>query len=326
MKSISLLSKGISYISSYKAKKAKIFHLSKLKKNLTKLNSVQDILQELSSSLELDASEAKKEAQIIVETILNLTSSELITNSDIQLSRNQIQTMLDIRDKRNSEKIPLAYLLEEADFAGLKFFVNDDVLIPRPETELLINQVLDEIKERKIHHPTILDLGTGSGCIAITLKLALPFAKVYASDISQASLNVAAINAKRHKADINFVMGDYLDPFLNLSSSPIAVPVMRAEAPYFDVIVSNPPYIPQEEYEKLEPELFHEPKHALVGFPYKHIKNQIEENNLIKENGFMAFEHAYNQKEKLTTIFPEAKFYKDFEDNDRFLIADSKSS
>ena len=229
--------------------------------------------------------------------------------------------MLEIRDKRNAEKIPLAYILEEASFAGMKFFVNDDVLIPRPETELLVNLVLDEIKERKIYQPSILDLCTGSGCIAISLKQALPSAKVYASDISQAALNVAGINAKRHKTEINFIMGDYLDPFLNISSSPIAVPIMRTEPPYFDLIVSNPPYVTEEEYAELEPELYHEPKHALVGFPYKHILRQVQENNLIKENGFMAFEFGFEQKDKLSKIFPEAQFYKDLEGHYRFLIS-----
>jgi release factor glutamine methyltransferase len=283
-----------------------------------KINTIQDILTELKNSLE--NKEASLEAKIIVETVLNLESSELISNSQNQLSRNQIQKILEIRDKRNSQKIPLAYLLEESYFAGLKFFVNDDVLIPRPETEFLVNQILEEIKERKIHQPTILDLCTGSGCIAITLKKALPAAKIYASDISQAALNVASINAKRHQAEISFILGDYLDPFLNISTSPIAIPIIRSKPPYFDIVVSNPPYLTKEEYENLEPELYHEPKHALVGFPYEHIKKQILENNLLKENGFMAFEFGFNQKTKLEKIFPEARFYKDLENNDRFLI------
>lgn len=282
------------------------------------IQTIADIVKELKNSLKNE--EADLEAQIIVESVLNLERSELITNADNKLSRNQIQSMLDIRDQRNSQKIPLAYLLEEASFAGFKLFVNDDVLIPRPETELLVNQVLEEIKERKIHQPSILDLGTGSGCIAIALKKALPSAKVYASDISQAALNVAAINAKKQKTEIDFVLGDYLDPFLNISSSPIAVPIMRGDPPYFDLIVSNPPYVSEQEYKSLEPELFHEPKHALIGFPYEHIKKQIEENNLLKENAFMAFEFGFEQKDKLAKIFPAAKFYKDLEDNYRFLV------
>lgn len=279
--------------------------------------TLQEIYQELKSSINSD--EASREAQIILETILNIDKSEFITNEDLKLTKNQIKTILEIRDRRNKEKIPLAYLLEEAPFGNLKLFVNSDVLIPRPETELLVEKVLEEIKERKIHHPTILDLCTGSGCIAISLKLALPAAKVYGSDISKAALNVAAINAKRYNADIEFVLGDYLDPFIYNSNSPIALPIIKGKPPYFDVIVSNPPYVSKEDYEKLSPELHHEPKHALVGFPYEHIKKQAKA--LIKENGFLAFEFGLGQEEKLKEIFPQAKFHKDYASIDRMLIS-----
>jgi release factor glutamine methyltransferase len=279
--------------------------------------SLKEIYQLLKTSIQSD--EAEREAQIILETILNISKSEFITNEDLNLTKNQIKTILDIRDRRNAEKIPLAYLLEEAHFRNLKLFVNSDVLIPRPETELLVELVLDEIKNRRIHHPTILDLCTGSGCIAISLKLALPAAKVYASDISMVALNVAAINAKRYNADIDFILGDYLDPFLGLSKSPIAVPIIKTAPPYFDVIVSNPPYVSEEDYHKLAPELHHEPKHALVGFPYKHIKDQSK--TLLKENGFLAFEFGMGQEKKLLEIFPKANFYKDLANIDRILIS-----
>lgn len=283
-----------------------------------KTSNLKEIYQELCKTIKSD--EAEKEAQIVLETILNIDKSEFIIDGDLRLTRNQCKTILEIRDRRNKEKIPLAYLLEEAHFMDLKLFVNSDVLIPRPETELLVELVLDEIKNRKIHHPNILDLGTGSGCIAIALKLALPAAKVYAADISSAALSVTAINAKRYNADVEMVLGDYLDPFLSISSSPVAVPIFKTPPPYFDVIVSNPPYISKEDYEKLSPELFHEPKHALVGFPYLHIKNQAK--TLLKENGFLAFEFGLSQEEKLAEIFPEADFYKDYANIDRMLVWD----
>ena len=270
--------------------------------------TIKEILKELRDSLEND--EAALEARIIIQNILNLEASELITYEETKLTRNQVKTIRDIRDKRNADKTPLAYILEEAPFQDLKLFVNSDVLIPRPETELLIDIILDEIKARKIYEPTILDLGTGSGCIALALKLAMPKARVLASDISRASLNVASINAKRYKAEIGFVMGDYRDPFtMQSNQSPIGIPVMKGPPPYFDIIVSNPPYIPEEDYQKLEAELFHEPKHALVGFPYKLIKEQGLA--LLKSNGFMTFEFGIGQEKELAEIFPEATFYKD---------------
>lgn len=280
--------------------------------------TVQEIYQELKSTLLI--TEPEQEARIILSTILELSPTGLINKADQKISKNQLAQIYSIRDKRNQERIPLAYLLEEAYFGELRLFVNQDVLIPRPETELLVTKVLEEIKIRDTHQPRILDLGTGSGCIAIALKRALPAAKIYASDISKASLSVAAINAKRYEIEIQFVMGDYLEPFIGKSSSPVAVPVMKGKPPYFDVIVSNPPYISKEDYAKLEPELHHEPKHALTGFPYKQIKQQVLENNLLEEGGFMAFEFGQDQRPELEKIFPEAQFYKDFENNDRILV------
>ncbi len=279
-------------------------------------STLKNIYQELKSSLKIAEPEA--EARIILEYVLNISPSELISESELHITKSQLAKIYSIRDKRNQERIPLAYLLEEAPFKDLKFFVNSDVLIPRPETELLIDLILEEIKQRKIHQPTILDIGTGSGCIAISLKLALPAAKIYASDISKAALSVASINARRYNTDIELIMGDYLDPFLNLSSSPVAIPVMKGAPPYFDIIVSNPPYVSEEDYSKLEPEVKHEPKHALTGFPYKQIKEQGL--SLLKENGFMVFEFGQGQRPKLENIFPGANFYKDLEGNDRFLL------
>lgn len=280
--------------------------------------NIREIYQELKSSLE--NSEASNEARLILEHILNIDSSELISNEDTKLTRNQIKKIFEIRDKRNQEKIPLAYLLEEANFYGHKFFVNNDVLIPRPETEILVSKVLEEIKRRKIAKANILDLGTGSGCIAISLKLALPASRIYASDISRAALNVAAINAKRLGANIDFVMGDFLDPFLGISNSPIAMPVLRGKAPYFDIIVSNPPYIHEQDYENLDPELKHEPKHALLGFPYAHIKKQSQ--GLVYPQGFLALEFGMGQEKEIIQIFPGSKIYPDLSGIPRIAIYD----
>lgn len=298
------------------------FYLGPHNKPIAKINqmleapSIQEIYVELKNSLTND--EAAKEAKIILETILNLSPEELLTHSETKLTRNQLKIIRELRDRRNSEKIPLAYLLEEAPFRNLNLFVNNDVLIPRPETELLIDIILDEIKQRKIYEPTILDLGTGSGCIAISLKLALPRARVLASDISRAALNVASINAKRYNADIEWVMGDYFDPFTMQTNSPIAIPVMKGPPPYFDIIVSNPPYISEEDYKKLAAELFHEPKHALTGFPYKTIKQEGEK--LLKPGGFIACEFGQGQETKLAEIFQGASFHKDLSGIIRHLV------
>ncbi|MBT6843735.1 MAG: peptide chain release factor N(5)-glutamine methyltransferase [Candidatus Melainabacteria bacterium] len=280
--------------------------------------TLKEIYQQLKSSLKI--AEAEQESRVILQTILGLSPSQLITEDTQIITKNQAAHIYSVRDQRNKTRTPLAYLLEEAAFGDMMLFVNQDVLIPRPETELLVKQTLAEIKIRDTHQPRILDLGTGSGCIAIALKRALPAARVYASDISKAALTVAAINAKQYEVDIEFVMGDYLEPFIGKSRSPVALPVMRGKPPYFDVIVSNPPYISEADYKELEPEVQHEPKHALTGFPYKQIKNQVLEAKLLEEGGFMAFEFGQGQRPQLEEIFPQAKFYKDLENNDRFLV------
>jgi release factor glutamine methyltransferase len=298
----------------------------------TKAVTLKQIYRELVSGL--DGAEAEIEARIIIEHVLKINPAELIANPEMQLTRNQVQKILEVRDLRNKKRVPLAYILEEAPFMDLKLFVNRDVLIPRPETELLVERVLEEIKERKIHQPVILDLGTGSGCIAVALKRALPVATVYASDISTGALNVAAINARRYETEITFVLGDYLDPFINeaATQSLIATPIIKTPAPYFDVIVSNPPYVNAEDYEALAPELKHEPKHALVGFPYEQIRDQalglrssaslkgVAPAALLKPGGFMAFEFGQGQTGKMLEIFPDACTYKDYSNIDRILV------
>lgn len=284
--------------------------------------TLKDIYQELKETLNSD--EAEREAQIILESVLGFKGSDLIRNESEAISKNLTKKILDIRDQRCQKKTPLAYILEEAPFLDMKLFVNSDVLVPRPETELMVEEVLKTIKERRISKPVLLDLCTGSGCIAVAIKKALPAATLYASDISKAALNVAAINARKHNTEINFILGDYLDPFLETSyKSEISVPIMKGVPPYFDVIISNPPYVSETEYQDLEPELYHEPKHALVGFPYEHIKEQSK--NLIKENGFMALEFGEGQSQKMLSIFPQAKIYKDYAGIDRFLIDSSQA-
>ncbi|NLN32947.1 MAG: peptide chain release factor N(5)-glutamine methyltransferase [Flavobacteriaceae bacterium] len=132
------------------------------------------------------------------------------------------------------EQKPLQYITGETEFYGMKFFVNESVLIPRPETEELIEWILKDVKNSNLQ---ILDVGTGSGCIPIVLKKNLPQAEILAMDISEKALETALLNVKYHRTEINFLQTD----FLNMSFENL---------PEFDIIVSNPPYIG--ETEKLE--------------------------------------------------------------------------
>lgn len=146
---------------------------------------------------------------------------------------------------------PVQYVLGEAWFYKMKFFVNKHVLIPRPETEELVEWIVEEFKIQNSKFK-IIDIGTGSGCIAIVLKKELQNAEVMAIDISKEALKVAQQNAKELNTEINFLQLDFLNKLLWPSM------------PSFDVIVSNPPYIPENEKQKLQKNVAdHEPHTAL---------------------------------------------------------------
>lgn len=145
---------------------------------------------------------------------------------------------------------PVQYVLEEAWFHGLRFYVNENVLIPRPETEELVEWIIEEHKDAAAL--TILDIGTGSGCIPISLKKALPQATVYSCDVSEGALRVARKNAKDLEAEIHFLHQDILDQQL------------WGQLPSVDIIVSNPPYIPERDKTSMHANVLeHEPHLAL---------------------------------------------------------------
>ena len=212
---------------------------------------------------------------------------------------------------------PLGYVLGYENFYGYDFIVNEDVLIPRPETEELTGQVLmlcDDVLE-KIEHPVVFDVATGSGAIGITLSLEEPRLDVYASDISQKALEVAYINNEKLGGRVVFVQGDMLLPFVDRNM-------------HCDVLVCNPPYIPQEE--KLDHGVVdYEPNVALFGgedglYFYRSVFKNAHK--VLNENGIMAFEMGYDQGERLSALakqyFPEAdvQVLQDISQKDRILV------
>ena len=168
-------------------------------------------------------------------------------DTDTQLSESTLQAFAALRDRR-LERTPLQYLTHEQSFLGHTFFVDERVLIPRPETELLAERVIDA--RRPVETPTALDLCCGSGCIAVSAALALPDAQVHASDLSADALAVTRQNAEALGARITLHQGDLL----------AAVTGLR-----FHLIVSNPPYIPSAACATLQQEVLREPAMALDG-------------------------------------------------------------
>ena len=213
----------------------------------------QDLWRQLAKVY--DEGEAKAIARMVYEVRYGLTLSDIYIGKDTQLSLDR-QTELEEITKRLIEHEPVQYILGQADFCGRTFHVEPGILIPRPETEHLCRLIT---KHAAIGFPnrTILDIGTGSGCIAITLALDIPNSQVTAWDISPIALRVAKGNAQRLGADVTFQEVDVL-------TAPGSPSLWRGMGGGWDLIVSNPPYICNKERAEMEQNvLAHEPHTAL---------------------------------------------------------------
>jgi release factor glutamine methyltransferase len=189
------------------------------------------------------------------------------------------------------DRIPLQYITKHQEFMGMDFLVEKGVLIPRPETEILVNKVIKRLKNyRYSNNLKVVDLGTGSGIIAICIAKFIEDVIIYATDISKKSLQLALKNAQKHncKDKIIFLQGDLFEPFLG-----------RIEKNSLDGIISNPPYIDSYNFKLLPPEIKdNEPKIALSGgidgldYYRKIIKKSP---HYLKKSGFLALEVGINQ-------------------------------
>jgi release factor glutamine methyltransferase len=267
-----------------------------------------------------------------LQTIYNIDESKAITNNvfeelllvkshqikilNIDVSDEEENNLLTILDRLLSHE-PIQYILGKAWFYGNKFLVNKHTLIPRNETEELVELVVKTINNVDFKTPKIIDIGTGSGCIAISLKLAIENSNVFALENSQEALLIANQNSKELNAAINFIEDDILN---------ITNPLTKQ---LFDVIVSNPPYILEKEKIELETNvLSFEPHEALFvsnNEPlifYKAIANYAKK--YLQPNGFLFFE--INQKYGNETFkmleekgFLEIKLLQDINGNDRMV-------
>lgn len=254
------------------------------------------------------------EADLLLAFVLGLPRVKLYSEWDRPLNPDEVQRYREIIIKR-IQGWPLAYLTGKKSFLSWEFIVNPAVLIPRPETEELVDAVVTAVKGRK--QLSGVDVGTGSGVIAIALAKLLPDSYWQAVDISAAALEVAQTNANNLEvADrIRFVQGDLLQPLLGTDQQ-------------FDLIVSNPPYIPSSQIAGLQPEIGKEPVLALDGGPdglefYRRLLPQVDQ--LLVEGGLVALEHGYDQREPLTALWNGAGYnctsLSDLSGLDRILIA-----
>ncbi len=252
------------------------------------------------------------EVKMLLASILNYDNLELLTHLDEIVSEEKISLFNDMI-KARKENYPLQYIIGDVDFHGNKFIVNENVLIPRFETEELVEKTLIKINELFGNKDlNILDIGTGSGVIGITLKTKLPTSKVTCCDISPEALEVARRNAENIGQEINFVQSDI---FSNINGK-------------FDVVISNPPYIAKDE--DIEEQVYkHEPHLALyadnngISF-YEKILKEISLH--LTDNYLIAFEIGSTQKSDLELLknkyLPSAKFecHRDLSDKDRIIF------
>ena len=194
--------------------------------------------------------EATKITDWVFEKIAVITRSDIIKNPTKELNPSIINRLNEALTKLLEHK-PIQYILEEAWFYNFKLYVNDQVLIPRPETEELVEWLITN-RKFQLTDPVILDIGTGSGCISIAIKKNLPASIVTAIDCSENALEVAKKNATALGTDVNFLQLDFLDK------------EQWKQLPSFDIIISNPPYVPEKDKQHMNANVLHyEPATAL---------------------------------------------------------------
>jgi len=213
--------------------------------------SVLVLLRESAAYLEkCGVPDARAEADFLLAHILNTTRERLYLDRERILTPATVEQFRRLVLQRGT-RVPLAYIVKTREFMGLNFYVDPNVLIPRPETELLVEKALALIQTKFPGQTVrILDLCTGSGAIAISLAAHCRSAVIVATDISEQALAVARYNARQNKVWVDFRQGDLFEP---------------VEGQKFDLIVTNPPYVSTDEYLRCSPEVKHEPALALLG-------------------------------------------------------------
>ena len=306
---------------------------------------LQELIQNSKHELDsLNVEDADIKLKILIEYVFKISKEKLILKYKDAINEKQVEEFRKLL-KKLENGIPIQYIINNQEFMGLNFYVDENVLIPQPDTEILVEEVIkycnelrnneSEDKEtnkdykeniekepiinkedKNINKKTIkiLDLCTGSGIIGISIYKYLENVEIYASDISQKALNIAEKNTNLNNAKINFINSDM---FENIHIKD------------FDIIVSNPPYIESKVIESLSKEVQNEPKLALDGGEdglkfYRCILENAKD--YLRKNGAIFLEIGYDQKEKIEEILKSYKIYKetkcikDFGGNNRVII------
>jgi release factor glutamine methyltransferase len=263
------------------------------------MTNSKDLFRELIASISINETKEEKESivYLFMEKFLNIFRSDIMTERRVMLDESHHERIDDFIRRINSYE-PVQYVIGKCDFYGRPFLVDKNVLIPRPETEELVKEVVNYSKG--INRPfRILDIGTGSGCIAITLKLELPYAEVYATDISEDALSIARRNGRLLKVDVNFVFHDILKQEIPCNS--------------LDIIVSNPPYVRMSEKVSMSTNVLHFEPHLALFVPdndpllfYKAIVDRSEQ--MLRPGGLIIFEVNEKHGKEVADILVTNKY------------------
>ncbi|MGJ7035610.1 peptide chain release factor N(5)-glutamine methyltransferase [Anoxybacillus eryuanensis] len=280
-------------------------------------SKIYEVLQWASSFFREHGKE-ETAAEWLLRHHLQMTRAQLFANLREPIDETCKQIFMADVKKHALEHIPIQYLIGYEQFYGRTFIVNEHVLIPRPETEELVSHVLARAQKQPL---SVVDVGTGSGAIAITLSLERPMWRVYGIDIAASSLEVAKKNAAQLGANVHWLEGDLLQPMIERGIQ-------------VDVVVSNPPYIPACDIPALSPVVQKEPLRALVGGEdgllfYRRLTEQLPQ--VVSAKALIAFEIGHGQGQAVQTMlqqtFPSAyvDVLFDINNKERIVIADLAS-
>lgn len=254
------------------------------------------------------------EADLFLAAVLNLSRAELYLDFEQILEETQI---MDYEKKiaRREQREPLQYILQRQEFMGLEFYVDQRVLIPRADSEILVEKLLESLDTGDGNFsPKVLDLCTGSGALAISVACYRPQAHVVGSDLSVPALEVAALNASRLGVQVEWRKGDFLYP---------------AARERWDWIITNPPYVSSQTYKECQPEIYFEPRIALWGGEdgldfYRRLA--LEAPPLLKTDGKLLIEIGWDQGRQVCDLFKNQGFkttvFPDLAGRDRVVLVE----
>lgn len=282
-----------------------------------RLKNIEILNKSISYLEEKGVENPRFEAECIFAHVLKTGRMTLTLNFRREIRAEELEEIRSMLKERGVDKRPLAYILGEEEFYGYRFKVDERVLIPRSETELLVEQCIGLMYG--VEEPVILDIGIGSGAISISLAKQIERSKVLGVDISEGAIEVANENKKLNEAhNVKFMKSDV---FTGVKFNE------------FDMIVSNPPYIPTREYAELMPEVKgHEPKLALTdnGDGYRfYTQISKEAPSYLKSGGYLAFEVGHDQAQRVKELMEESDFenvvvVRDYHNIERIVIGKKK--